>query len=90
MSEIAQAPLKTTEPVSTTKSKVQSLEEKIAVQREKLRKLEDEKKEFDRKERERNEKATIELLRTEKMLALSIDQWEKAMPIIRKALKIAE
>lgn len=88
MTEVLQDPQETQESAKNAKSKSQSLEEKIAIQREKLRKLEEEKKEIDRKERERNEKAAIELLRSEKMLALGIEQWQQALPTLRKLFKI--
>lgn len=69
--------------------KVRSLDEEIVAQREKLRKLEERQKEQQRKERERNVKAVLELIRAEKLDAVSADQWKAAMPAIKTALRVS-
>jgi Spy/CpxP family protein refolding chaperone len=50
--------------------KAKTLDEEIAAQREKLRKLEERQREQQRKERERNQKAVMELIKTERLDAV--------------------
>lgn len=69
--------------------KQKSLEEEIAAQREKLRKLEERHKEQQRKERERNQKAVMELIKSEKLDTVPAEVWRDAMPKI-KALLVVE
>ena len=68
--------------------KARTLEEEIAAQREKLKKLEDRQREQQRKERERNQKAVLELIKAEKLDAVSAEQWRSAMPAIKSALLV--
>lgn len=76
------------EAKSTPKSgrKVRTLEEEIAAQREKLRKLEERQRKQKRKEQERNTKTILELIRNEKLDVLPAEQWKAAMPSIKAAL----
>ena len=67
----------TTNPKSGRKAK--TLDEEIAAQREKLRKLEERQREQQRKERERNQKAVMELIKTER---------REAMPKIKALLVV--
>jgi hypothetical protein len=60
--------------------KIKTLDEEIAAQREKLRKLE---------EREKNQKAVMELIKTERLDAVPSELWREAMPKI-KALLVVE
>lgn len=69
--------------------KAKTLDEEIAAQREKLRKLEERQREQQRKERERNQKAVMELIKTERLDAVPSDLWREAMPKI-KALLIVD
>ena len=68
--------------------KARTLEEEIAAQRDKLRKLEERQREQQRKERERNTKAVLELIRTEKLDTVPAEQWKAAMPTIKAALLV--
>jgi hypothetical protein len=64
-----------------------TLKEEIALQREKLRKLEERQREQDRKDRERNIKAVHDLLRTERLDLVASAAWRAALPEIRRALE---
>lgn len=68
--------------------KARTLEEEIAAQRDKLRKLEERQREQKRKEQERNTKAVLELIRAEKLDAVPAEQWKLAMPAIKSALLV--
>lgn len=68
--------------------KAKTLDEEIAAQREKLRKLEERQKEQQRKEREKNQKAVMELIKTERLDAVPSDLWREAMPKIRALLVV--
>jgi len=65
---------------------VRSLEDEIAAQKEKLRKLEDRHKEQVRKERERNQKAVYALLVAEKLDGIAAEIWEAVLPAIKDVL----
>ena len=67
-------------------SKTMTLEEEIAKTAEKLRKLQDKQKELQRKERERCQKAVFDLMKSEKLDQVSVENWSKALPGIRKLL----
>ena len=76
----------TTEKKETGKErKPRTLEETIAEQREKLKKLEDKQREQIRKEREKTAKAVIELIRSEKLDLIDIEKWKTALPIVKEA-----
>lgn len=79
-----------TEAIQDTKSvrKPRSLEEEITVQREKLKKLEERQRENQRKDRERNTKAVLELIRAEKLDLVSAENWKSALPTIKEALQV--
>ncbi len=81
-----------TDPKISQKStkKVKTLDEQISAQREKLRKLEDAQKEQLRRERERNQRAVLELIKSERLDAVSPDLWRKAMPKIKSLLLVDE
>ncbi len=76
----------TTNPKPGRKAK--TLDEEIAAQREKLRKLEERQREQQRKERERNQKAVMELIKTERLDAVPSDLWREAMPKIKALLVV--
>ncbi len=71
-----------------TERKVRTLDEEIAYQREKLRKLEERQREQQRKEREKNQKAVMELIKAERLDAVSADLWRAAMPKIKALLVV--
>lgn len=77
----------TTNPKSGRKAK--TLDEEIAAQRDKLRKLEERQREQQRKERDRNQKAVMELIKAERLDVVPSDLWREAMPKI-KALLVVE
>jgi nucleosome binding factor SPN SPT16 subunit len=66
-----------------------TLDEEIAAQREKLRKLELKQREQLRKERERNQKSVLELIKTERLDSVPSEVWREAMPKL-KALLLVE
>ena len=68
--------------------KPRSLEEEITVQRDKLKKLEERQRENQRKDRERNTKAVLELIRVEKLDLVSAENWKSALPTIKEALQV--
>jgi vacuolar-type H+-ATPase subunit I/STV1 len=72
------------------KKTTKSLDEEIAATREKLRKLEEQKKEKERKELERNQKAITAFLRAEKLDAVPVELWAAALPGLRKLFKLQE
>jgi len=74
------------ESTEKASNKTMTLEEEIAKTAEKLRKLQDKQKELQRRERERCQKAVFDLMKSEKLDQVSVDNWTKALPGIRKLL----
>ena len=72
----------------TAVRKVRTLDDEILAQREKLRKLEERKREAQSRERERNIKAVLELIRAEKLDVVPAEQWKTAMVAIKRALHV--
>lgn len=68
--------------------KVKTLDEEIAAQREKLRKLEERQREQQRKEREKSQKAVMELIKAERLDLISFEIWREAMPQIKALLVV--
>ena len=64
-----------------------SLEEEIARQREKLKRLEDKQREQQRKWRDKNQKAVFELIRSEKLDMVDIEKWQPAIQQIKSILR---
>ena len=58
-----------------TARKARTLDEEIAHQREKLRKLEERQREQQRRERERNQKAVLDLIKAERLDTVPADRW---------------
>lgn len=71
---------------SKIEKKSRSLEEEIIAQRDKLKKLEDRFREKQRKEREKNQKLVIELIKSEKLDLVLIEKWRSSIPLIKKSL----
>lgn len=67
-----------------------SLDDEIAKARDKLRRLEEQQREQQRKDRERNVKAVLELLKSEKLDIVSAEVWKDALPQIRTLLTATE
>lgn len=67
-----------------------TLDEEIAAAAEKLEALRLRKREQERAERERNQKAIAALIRAEGLDDVAADVWKTAMPKIREALKSAD
>ena len=71
---------------SARKTPRRSLEERIAEAAGALKALEDEKRKRDSAAKAGNEKALRKLLAENKLLAVDVQTWATAMPVIRKAL----
>ncbi|KVV25078.1 hypothetical protein WK78_03010 [Burkholderia cepacia] len=69
---------------------VRSLEDEITKARDKLRRLEEQHREQQRKEREKNAKAVLELLKSEKLDIVPAELWKDALPKIRALLAVNE
>ena len=63
-----------------------SLDEEIAAAAAKLQALRDKKRDEERRERERNQKAILALIKDEGLDAVSVDAWKAALPKLRKLL----
>ena len=63
-----------------------SLDEEIAAASAKLQALRDRRKEEERRERERNQKAILALLRDEGLDSASVEAWKAAVPKLRELL----
>jgi Spy/CpxP family protein refolding chaperone len=69
-----------------TARKPRSIEDEIAKTAAKLKKLQDEQRERLRKERERNQKAVLELLRAEGLDEIPAEQWKERLEAVKAAL----
>lgn len=78
------------ESQNTRVKKVRSLDEEIAAAQEKLARLQAQKRDRERKDLERNQKAIYTMLRTEKLDVVPIEVWNKSLPALRKLFKISE
>lgn len=74
----------------TQGKKGKSLDEEIAAAQERLTKLMNQKREKERKDLERNQKAITTFLRTEKLDMVPVDRWTEALPALRRLLKVEE
>lgn len=68
--------------------KQRALEDEIAKAAAKLKKLQDEQREQQRRARERDQKALLELLRTEGLDGIPVERWKKNLNAIKAALGI--
>lgn len=71
-----------------TARKARTLDEEIAHQREKLRKLEERQREQQRRERERNQKAVFELIKAERLDTVPAERWGAVMPRLKTLLAV--
>lgn len=71
-----------------TARKARTLDEEIAHQREKLRKLEERQREQQRREREKNQKAVLELIKAERLDTVPADRWRAVMPRLKALLAV--
>ncbi|MYZ52470.1 hypothetical protein [Malikia spinosa] len=71
-----------------TARKARTLDEEIAHQREKLRKLEERQREQQRREREKNQKAVLELIKAERLDTVPAERWRAAMPKLKALLAV--
>ncbi|WP_230877691.1 MULTISPECIES: hypothetical protein [unclassified Burkholderia] len=69
-----------------TARKPRSIEDEIARTAAKLKKLQDEQRERLRKERERNQKALLELLRAEGLDEIPAEWWKEKLEAVKAAL----
>lgn len=60
----------------------------IAKTLEKLNRLREKKKETEKRAREKNQKAVLELIKTEKLDMIPIEKWESAISTIKTALGV--
>jgi hypothetical protein len=72
------------------KKAAKSLDDEITALQEKLARLQAQKREKERKELERNQKAIAAFLRTEKLDTVPVEKWTAALPGLRKLLKVEE
>jgi TolA-binding protein len=70
--------------------KVKSLDDEIAAAQDRLNRLLAQKREKERKDLERNQKAIYGFLRSEKLDAVPVDAWTAALPALRKLLKVEQ
>lgn len=77
-----------TEKTQTAKASRQkrSLDEEIQLLKAKLKQKEDKKNKMLKEQQEGNRKAILELIRSEKLDAVSSEAWKKAMPQIKTLL----
>ena len=76
-----------TDSVKTVR-KARTLDEEIAHQREKLRKLEERQREQQRREREKNQKAVLELIKAERLDTVPAERWRAVMPKLKVVLAV--
>lgn len=60
----------------------------IAKTLEKLNRLREKKKESERRAKEKNQKAVLELIKTEKLDMIPVEKWESAISTIKNALGV--
>jgi TolA-binding protein len=82
--------MKTDTQKAKPKRAPKTLEDEIAALQEKLARLQAQKRDKERKDLERNQKAIATFLRTEKLDTVPIERWTAAAPALRKLLKLAE
>ncbi|KWI31998.1 hypothetical protein [Burkholderia stagnalis] len=78
MSELSEKPAR----------KPRSLDDEIAKAAAKLKRLQDEQREQIRKDRERNQKAVLELLRAEGLDEIPAARWKEKIDAIKRALGV--
>ncbi|RQX95022.1 hypothetical protein DF112_23480 [Burkholderia stagnalis] len=78
MSELSEKPAR----------KPRSLDDEIAKAAAKLKRLQDEQREQIRKDRERNQKAVLELLRSEGLDEIAAARWKEKIDAIKRALGV--
>lgn len=66
--------------------KAKTLEDEIALAREKLKRLEEKQREQQKKWREKNQKAVFELIRSEKLDLIEVEKWKSALPQLKSIL----
>ena len=69
-----------------TARKPRSIEDEIARAAAKLKKLQDQQREMIRRDRERNHKAVLELLRAEGLDEIPAEQWKERLDAVKVAL----
>lgn len=66
--------------------KAKTLEDEIAIAREKLKRLEEKQREQQKKWREKNQKAVLELIHAEKLDLVEAEKWKLSLPQIKSLL----
>jgi len=72
------------------KKPAKTLDDEIAALQEKLARLQVQKREKERKELERNQKAIAAFLHAEKLDTIPVEKWTAALPALRRLLKALE
>lgn len=70
--------------------KAKTLEDEIAIAREKLKRLEEKQREQQRKWREKNQKSIFELIRSEKLDLVEVGMWQERLPKLKSLLTCEE
>jgi hypothetical protein len=69
-----------------TQRKAKTLEDEIATAREKLKLLEEKQREQKKKWRDKNQKAVLELIRSEKLDLVDFEKWKATLPQLKSLL----
>ena len=69
-----------------TQRKAKTLEDEIATAREKLKLLEEKQREQQKKWRDKNQKAVLELIRSEKLDLVKLEKWKTMLPQLKALL----
>ncbi|MCC7007144.1 MAG: hypothetical protein IT497_10960 [Ottowia sp.] len=69
-----------------TQRKAKTLEDEIAIARDKLKRLEEKQREQQKKWRGKNQKAVLELIRSEKFDSIDIKQWKSKIADLKLLL----
>ena len=77
-----------TEKSTNVPKKQKSIDDEILALNEKLKKLVAKKKDTERKERARNQKAVLELIASERLESVSVKKWESVMPQLKVLLGV--
>lgn len=90
MTEVGTKPESQAKEKSIKQSRAQSLREKLAAVEAQAKTLRDKVREEERKEREDNARAIVQLLRSEELDGFGIEAWRIATPQIKALLEKAD
>jgi len=69
-----------------SQSKLKTLEDEISIARAKLKRLEEKQREQQKKWRDKNQKAVLELIRSEKLDLVKLEKWKTMLPQLKALL----